>query len=481
MGNNCNNRRSLLALQVILIPLAVVFISLTWARNAQSSSPSLITSDNPVPVLTAIDPAEVIAGSDAFTLTLTGSSFITQSVVRMDTAPLTTTFISTTQLLAAVPAENITTYGQAQIQVYNPPPQGGLSDSLPLIILPHSQIFLPIVFDQFPVLAGTPVLDPIANADYDNRYTVSWKNPGGGNNYVLEESLDPAFTQPVAVYQGPNLSWTVPAEGKLPGTYYYRARTVTASGNSPWSNVQALRIYPLFVGLRVRFDGVGYIRGLDNYDVGWHETLAVDTLTDADTVRALFHAWYDPDPLGFGQGDMTEYYSVTTGVLISSSLPDDPNLKWEYSWKLDYDATFTDGSTVQINGQNFTVRGPKAGTTSYGKPISYWEFVNQNQILYYDLGDLKQYIQPGQAILRYDAGSSRLLLHEDVTRRLYYLGEDLGESVQYVVDVTAANSLPGSPPVVQGTGRVEATPGESLPLYKSVPVYALARQPMFTP
>ena len=466
MGNNWFSRRWLLALQVFLLPLAVVFISLTWARNAQSFAQSLTQSNNPIPVLTAIDPAEVVAGSDAFTLTLTGGSFITQSVVRMDTTPLTTTFISPTRLLAAVPAEKIAAYDQAQIQVYNPEPGGGLSDSLPLAILPKVRLYLPVVLDKFPPPPSAPTLNAIDNLDYDPRYTVSWSNPGAGSSYALQESLDPAFSQPVIVYQGPNLSWTVAAGGKLPGTYYYRAKTITPYGESLWSSAQSVRIYPLFVGLKVRYDGTGYVRGVDNYDIGYHETLFMDALSGPDAVRALIHAWYDPDPLGFGQGDATEYYSVPTGELLSSSIPDDPDWKWQYPWKLDYGATFTDGSTVQIDGQNFTVRGPKAGTTPYGKPISYWEFVNQNQILYYDLGDLIQYIRPGQAVLRYDAGASRLLIYEDITRRMSYLGEDLGESVQYVVRVTAANSLPGSPPVMQEESPLSPRESPPSPLTK---------------
>ncbi|MEJ2710535.1 MAG: hypothetical protein P8074_23185 [Anaerolineales bacterium] len=436
-----------LALQIILIPLAIFFISLAWARNAQSSNQSLIQSDNPAPVLTDVDPAQVTAGSQAFTITITGSSFITQSVVLMDSAPLMTTFISTTQLLAAVPVESIRTYRQAQIQVENSPPVGGLSDSRPLVILPPSQIFLPLALGHFPPATAAPTLQPIANADYDNRYTVSWRNPATGKSYVLEESRDPTFTQPLVVYQGPNLFWIVPAEGKLPGTYYYRARTVTASGESPWSSVRSVHIYPLFVGLKARYDGMGSVRGSNNYDIGWYETIVLDALSGVDGVQAQIHAWYDPNPHGFEESYKTSFFSVNTGELKSSTAQRDPAWKWEYAWKLAYDVTFADGSTIQIDGQNFTVRGPKSGTTSYGRSITYWEFVNQKQFLIYDSGDVKQVSRPGEAILRYDAGASRLLIYNDITRHIYYQDEDIGESIQYVAHLTAANSLPGSPPV----------------------------------
>ena len=314
-----------------------------------------------------------------------------------------------------------------------------------------SVVYLPITIKTWPPIPTVPVIDPIDNADQDNVFVVSWKNPGVGGTYILEESMEPAFPSPNVAYQGPALSWQVPAGGKPPGVYYFRVKTTNNYGESPWSDVQSIRIYPLFVGLQVRYDGMGYLRGSEYEDIGWHETISLDALTDVDTIQAQFHAWYDPDPLDFGEEYETVYYSVTTGQFLASNVPEDPSWKWADSWRLAYDATFTNGSTIQIDGQKFTVKGPLAGTTSYGKPITYWEFVNQGKILCYDDGgDWKQYINPGEAILRYDAGGSGLRIYDSVTRHFYYQGDDIGDSVQYMSNLTAANSLPGSPPVELG-------------------------------
>jgi hypothetical protein len=314
-----------------------------------------------------------------------------------------------------------------------------------------SIVYLPITINAWPPIPTVPVIDPIDNADQDNAFVVSWKNPGVGGTYILEESLDPAFPSPNVAYQGPALSWEAPAGSKFPGTYYFRVKTSTDYGESAWSAVQSIRLYPLFVGLQVRYDGMGYLRGSEYEDIGWHETISLDALTDPDTIQAQFHAWYDPDPLEFGDDSSVSYYSVSTGEWLASSVPDDPSWKWGASWKLAYDATFTNGSTIQIDGQKFIVKGPTPGTTSYGKPITYWEFVNQNKILYYDdRSDWKQYINAGEAILRYDAGSSGLRIYRNIKRHFYYQGDDTGDSVQYILNLTAANSLPGSPPVEFG-------------------------------
>jgi hypothetical protein len=324
-------------------------------------------------------------------------------------------------------------------------------------------IYLPIAINTWPPIPTVPVIDPIDNSDQDNAFVVSWKNPGAIGTYILEESMDPVFPSPNVAYQGPAFSWEVPAGSKFPGTYYFRVKTRTDYGDSDWSAVQSVRIYPLFVGLQVRYDGMGYLRGIDDEDIGWHETISLDALTDADTIQAQFHAWYDPDPLEFGDDYSMDYYSVTTGEWLASNVPEDPAWKWGASWKLAYDATFANGNTVQLGGQKFTVKGPLAGTTSYGKPITFWEFVNQSKILYYDDGvDWKQYVNPGEAILRYDAEGSGLPIFRNITRHFYYQGDEIGQTAQYIMNLTAASSLPGSPPVEFGLSSqspLSASPG----------------------
>jgi hypothetical protein len=91
-------------------------------------------ANNPVPVLTALSPTSVGAGSGAFTLTLTGSSFVSGSVAYFGPTALTTTFVSSTQLTATVPASLVTTAGSANVTVVNPAPVGGTSGAVAFAI-----------------------------------------------------------------------------------------------------------------------------------------------------------------------------------------------------------------------------------------------------------------------------------------------------------------------------------------------------------
>ncbi|MFN0109326.1 MAG: hypothetical protein ACKVZH_10780 [Blastocatellia bacterium] len=93
-----------------------------------------IATPAPLPRITSIDPTSIMGGSEAFMLTVVGTNFTQNSVVRFNGAPLVTTFVNNTQLKGAVTAANIATPGTASITVFTPTPGGGTSNALLLTI-----------------------------------------------------------------------------------------------------------------------------------------------------------------------------------------------------------------------------------------------------------------------------------------------------------------------------------------------------------
>jgi uncharacterized protein (TIGR03437 family) len=87
-------------------------------------------SSNPVPTLTSLSPASAATGGPAFTLTANGTNFISGSVVRWNGSNRATTFVSSTQLTAAIPNSDIAAAGSASVTVFNPSPDGGTSTAL---------------------------------------------------------------------------------------------------------------------------------------------------------------------------------------------------------------------------------------------------------------------------------------------------------------------------------------------------------------
>ena len=85
--------------------------------------------NNPVPTTTLISPTCTTAGSADFTLTVNGTNFVSTSTVNWNGAPLATSFVSSTQLTATVPASLVATAGTASVTVANPSPGGGTSNA----------------------------------------------------------------------------------------------------------------------------------------------------------------------------------------------------------------------------------------------------------------------------------------------------------------------------------------------------------------
>src|SRR6266487_905599 len=103
-------------------------VTITATNSGGTGTSTLvITINNPVPTVTSISPTCATAGGPQFTLTVNGTKFVSASTVNWNGTPLATTFVSSTQLTAAVPAALIATAGTASITVVNPSPGGGSS------------------------------------------------------------------------------------------------------------------------------------------------------------------------------------------------------------------------------------------------------------------------------------------------------------------------------------------------------------------
>jgi hypothetical protein len=99
----------------------------TQGGTAVSTGSFTVIAPNPVPTIASLAPATAIAGSGSFTLTLNGTGFYNGSVVTFNGTNLTTTFVSASQLTAAVPASAIAVAGAYAVTVTNAAPGGGAS------------------------------------------------------------------------------------------------------------------------------------------------------------------------------------------------------------------------------------------------------------------------------------------------------------------------------------------------------------------
>jgi len=102
-----------------------VTVTATSAASTSASASSAVTLMNPTPTLVGTNPASI--GTGTFSLTITGTNFLTGSQAFLGTTALTTSFVSATQLTASGSANSA---GVFSLTVVNPDP--GSSSSNPL-------------------------------------------------------------------------------------------------------------------------------------------------------------------------------------------------------------------------------------------------------------------------------------------------------------------------------------------------------------
>jgi uncharacterized protein (TIGR03437 family) len=89
---------------------------------------SLQSGGNGIPALASISPNAADIGSANFTLQVTGSGFLANSVVRWNGTAKPTTLVSATQLTAAISIADISQPGTSSVSVFTPSPGGGTSN-----------------------------------------------------------------------------------------------------------------------------------------------------------------------------------------------------------------------------------------------------------------------------------------------------------------------------------------------------------------
>lgn len=109
---------------------ALVVVLLT-ACGGETTPPA----ENPTPDVRALLPAFAYQGSNSTEITLTGSDFVASSVVRVNGANRPTTYVSRTELRAAFLSGDFASFGSLQVQVFNPAPGGGLSNTMLLEVV----------------------------------------------------------------------------------------------------------------------------------------------------------------------------------------------------------------------------------------------------------------------------------------------------------------------------------------------------------
>ena len=154
--------------------------------GGQSAAASL-TVAYPAPVVSGLSPASVMMGAAGFTLTVDGSGFEPVSTVQWNNSALSTTYVSSTVLTAAVPTSDLASGGNATVTVTTPVPGGGARSASFAVDYP-----VPVLGSISPTSAQGGSGGVTINATGSNFVPVStlqWNGQALATTYVSAGSL----------------------------------------------------------------------------------------------------------------------------------------------------------------------------------------------------------------------------------------------------------------------------------------------------
>src|SRR5512139_897709 len=149
-----------------------------------------VVAPNPVPAVTSLSPSSATAGSGPFTLTVTGSNFVSGSVVRWNGVDRSTTYVSATQLTASILAGDVATAGSFPVTVFNPAPGGGTSNAVSFTVVAPNPVPAVTTLSPSSATAGSgPFTLTVTGSNFVSGSVVRWNGVDRSTTYVSATQL----------------------------------------------------------------------------------------------------------------------------------------------------------------------------------------------------------------------------------------------------------------------------------------------------
>ncbi|MCG8349146.1 MAG: hypothetical protein MI924_15355, partial [Chloroflexales bacterium] len=264
-------------------------VSSTETGNGNTASATLNVT-NAVPTISSLNPSSIVAGSGAFTLTVNGTGFANNSVVRWNGITQTTTFVSSTQVQAAIAATAIASPGSASVTVFNPAPAGGASNAATLTIVATGSP-LPTATSLSPntVVAGSDsfTLNITGTGFINGVSTVRWND--APLTPTVQSATTLAVTIPANLIAKPGTANVTVFNAAPGGGESSPALKVTIS--APQVTIASLNPNSATAGgagFDLVVNGTGFINGVS--EVRWNGAARKTTFVSATQLRAVIPA-----------------------------------------------------------------------------------------------------------------------------------------------------------------------------------------------
>ncbi len=250
--------------------LITVFTPQPGGGTTQTLSFAINPLTTPIPSISGLSPTSVQAGSNGFTLIITGSKFIAESTVTVNGVNRAPIFVNSKELEAQMNSSDVATAGEVQIAVVNPEgpssaPGGGSSTPFNL-----------------PVTNPVPILTTLSPASVPAGSASTTTLAVTGSSFVPSSVIEIDGSPRTTAFNTNTQIQTTLSAGDLAVGGSHQVRVVNPGPGGGSSNILAFAVTPtLTAGLPVLID-VGYQGAEANQGVcGQNCAVGPPTLTTA--------------------------------------------------------------------------------------------------------------------------------------------------------------------------------------------------------
>lgn len=298
-----------------ILSFAVVICAFSSLCSCGGSSSQPPPTVNPTPAIQAISPMSAAAGTNGFTLAITGSNFLSSSVVAWNGSTKQATLVSSSQLAVAISTGDLGTSGTAQITVSNPAPGGGQASTSFMISAPAAPGVTSVSPSALTVGDG-PVSLTVSGNNFVMSSVAEWNGSSRPTTYVSNTQLTVAI--PASDVASPSASVPITVSTPSPGGGTSNSIPVVVQNPLPSiSSLSPSRAVLGGVAFTLTANGSNFVSGATVY---WNSVSRVTLFVSSTQLTASILASDLALPSGNSASITVQNPSPSAGVSNATSL-----------------------------------------------------------------------------------------------------------------------------------------------------------------
>ncbi|MCX6693590.1 MAG: DUF3344 domain-containing protein [Methanomicrobiales archaeon] len=313
---------------------------------------SFTVNSNPAPSLSAITPTHIMAGTDGFTLTVSGTNFNEKTTIRWRGVDRETTYLSATSLSTEIYTEDLTEDVTIAVTVFNPPCGGGASTAITFTIDPVPAPILTVIAPETITAGSDGFILEVTGSDFVEGSSVRWDGVDLDTVYISSSSLEADVpAENIGSPGAADITVFNPPPGG--GTSDALTLTISAPPTSIITRVSPNRVYTGSSSFTLTVYGTDF---LDGSIVQWN---GIDQQTSFVSGNKLLAAISATELVSKGKATITVFTPFGGGtsnkayVTIARAVNPVPEIKdtWPGAWKAG--AT---GFVLTVTGSGFVTK-----------------------------------------------------------------------------------------------------------------------------